>query len=71
MSHVQDSLALDLAHLKGEVPALIDTMAKRALKEVEDVANRPTKTGSDGVESNETVLSGETGRTDDASRGNG
>ncbi len=49
MSYVQDSISLDLAHLKRGVPAVIDRMAQNALQEVEDARNQddPASAGSD------------------------
>jgi len=70
MSYAQDSIALDLAYLNREVPAAIKTLAQDALKEVEDAANSH-KTGDNGVEGDEAVLSGVAGREIDTSGGDG
>ena len=51
---MQDSMALDAAFLKRGVPALIDSMAVLALKEVEDA--RDNDPGDSRGEDDEAVL---------------
>ncbi len=43
---MQDSVSLDLAYLKGEVPATIRTMASDALQEVENARDDTERRGN-------------------------
>jgi len=51
---MQDSIALDVAFLKHDVPALIDSMATLAIQEVEDA--RDNDPGDSRGEDDEAVL---------------
>ena len=62
-SDLRESIALDLAYLKREVPAMIDSLAKNALQEVQNARDR----AEEGGKVNAPVVSDETGGAADAS----
>jgi len=66
-----DSISLDLAYFKREVPAMIDSLAERAIQEVADRVANYIPAVDAGRENDESVLPSQSGGTTDASHDDG
>ncbi len=67
--HVDDSIRLDLAYLKREVPAVIESLAQQSIEEVENRVRPKRSDGPDGDagrENDASVVRGQTGGANDA-----